>query len=331
MTTTDLSIIIPAKDGAPYLSTMFRSLLAQGPIWDHTQLIFIDDGSSDDTPAVLETFASEFPRFDVLTNPEASGLANARNQGLGAAEGEHIVFLDGDDWLAPGHLPVMLEEMHRLGVDFIRCDHTTVQGTKRVRKLAPMSVRGVALDPRVGITPVHDSTMVDYPYAWAGIFHRRLLERGILTFPENFMTAEDRSWIWRLHLRAESFAVVDAPGILYRRGLANSLTQILDERQLDFIRAFGQIFDLIGRDAHAEEYWPKAIRNWLAILDHQITRFSASPVSLRMQLRRGAAAVSAQIPRDLLREEFAHQKPSRQLNVSSYLGDSRAFILEMVK
>ncbi len=329
--TTDLSIIIPAKNGAPYLSTMFRSLLRQGPIWDRAQLIFIDDGSTDETPEVLDRFAEAFPRFEVLTNPVAGGLANARNQGLDAAEGEHIVFLDGDDWLAPGHLPVMLESIDRLGVDFVRCDHTTVQGTRRARRLAPMSVRDVALDPRVGITPVHDSTMVDYPYAWAGIFHRRLLERGILKFPENFMTAEDRSWIWRLHLQADSFAVVDAPGILYRRGVATSLTQILDERQLDFIRAFGQIFDLIDHDEHAAEYWPKAIRNWLAILDHQIGRFTTSPASLRAQLRRGAAAVSAQIPRDLLREEFAHQKPSRQLNVSSHLGDSRTYILEMVK
>lgn len=331
MTDFDLSIIIPAKDGAPYLSTLFRSLLRQGPVWDRTQLIFVNDGSRDETPELLEKFSTWFPHFEVLTNPEATGLANARNTGLGAARGEHIVFLDGDDWLAPGHLSTLLEAAHRLGVDFLRCDHTTVEGTKRVRKLAPMSVRNVPLDPRVGILPVHEPTMVDYPFAWAGLFHRRVLEQGILHFPENFMTAEDRSWIWRLHLQAESFAVVDAPGILYRRGLTNSLSRIVDARQLDFIRAFGQIFDLVAGDRQADALWPKAIRNWLAILDHQITRFASSPASLRAQLRRGSRTISAKIPSEHLRQEFVLQKQARQLNVASYLNDSSSFVLEMMK
>lgn len=331
MTDTDLSIIIPAKNGAPYLPTMFGSLLRQGDTWDRTQLIFVNDGSTDSTPEVLARHAEDFPRFEVITNAEAGGLANARNQGLAAAVGQHIAFLDGDDWLAPNHLSTMLEHAHRLDVDFLRCDHTTAEGTKRTFKRAPMSVRGVGLDPRTGILPVYESTMVDYPYAWAGLFHRRLLDRGILGFPADFMTAEDRSWIWRLHLQADSFAVVDAPGILYRRGVTTSLTQILDDRQLDFIRAFAQVFDLISGDAEADRWWPKAIRNWLAILDHQITRFAPSPVALRMKLRRGAGTVSAKIPTELLAQEFTQQKPSRQLNISSYLGDSGKYIMEMVK
>lgn len=331
MTDFDLSIIIPAKDGAPYLSTLFRSLLKQGDVWDRAQLIFINDGSSDETPELLEEFSTWFPHFDVLTNPEPTGLANARNKGLESARGEHIAFLDGDDWLAPNHLPTLLEAAHRLDVDFIRCDHTTVEGTKRVRKSAPMSVRSVALDPRVGILPVYESTMVDYPYAWAGLFHRRVMEQGILDFPQDFMTAEDRSWIWRLHLQAKSFAVVDAPGILYRRGLTGSLTQILDERQLDFIRAFSQIFDLIENDDEAQRWWPKAIRNWLAILDHQISRFGRAPLRIKSKLHTGAGRISAKIPPDLLVQEFTQQKPGRQVNVSSYLGDTGRYVLEMVK
>ncbi|MGO1358924.1 MAG: glycosyltransferase family 2 protein [Brevibacterium aurantiacum] len=331
MTKTDLSIIIPAKNGAPYLPTMFGSLLQQGDIWQRSQLIFVNDGSTDDTPRVLDEFGEKFPHFDVITNPEAGGLANARNQGLKAAVGEHIAFLDGDDWLAPDHLPTLLDAAHRLDVDFIRCDHTTVEGTKRSFKRAPMAVRDRALDPKVGILPAHDSTMVDYPYAWAGLFHRRLYDQGILDFPADFMTAEDRSWIWRLHLQAASFAVVDSPGILYRRGVAGSLTQILDERQLDFIRAFSQVFQLIRNEAEPERWWPKAIRNWLAILDHQITRFGPSPAPLRIKLRRGASIVSSQIPAGLLVEEFAQQKPSRQLNISTYLGAPSSYIKEMMK
>jgi len=40
--------------------------------------------------------------------------------------------------------------------------------------------------------PVTDTTMVDYPYAWAGIYHRRLVDRGLLHFHDGLRTAEDR-------------------------------------------------------------------------------------------------------------------------------------------
>ena len=48
---------------------------------------------------------------------------------------------------------------------------------------------------------------MDYAYAWAGMYHRRLAERGLLHFTDGLRTAEDRPWIWRLHREAESFAV----------------------------------------------------------------------------------------------------------------------------
>ena len=63
----------------------------------------------------------------------------------------------------------------------------------------------------------------------------------MLHFTDGLRTAEDRPWIWRLHREAESFAAVGLLGVFYRRGVATSLTQIGDVRQLDFIRAFDQV------------------------------------------------------------------------------------------
>lgn len=87
----------------------------------------------------------------------------------------------------------------------------------------------------------------------------------------------------------------------------------------------------MAAEPDADRLWPKAIRNWLAILDHQVNRFAASPASLRHQLRRGARTISAKIPPEYLREEFVLQKQGRQLNVSSYLNDAPSFVLEMMK
>lgn len=330
MTRPRLTVIIPAKDGAPYLSTMFASLHQQGLDLTSTQLIFVNDGSSDDTPALLAEHGPAFPHFEVITNETAVGLADGRNMGLDRAEGEYIAFLDGDDWLLPGHLSTTLEAIAALDVDFVRCDHTQVQGTRRERRRAPMAVRNVAIDPRAGILPVHESTMVDYPYAWAGMFHRRLADDGRLRFPAGFMTAEDRSWIWNLHLNTASFAAIDAPGIGYRRGLSSSLSQVLDARQLYFIRAFELIFDLVAADPDADRFFPKAIRNWLAILEHQSTRFRGADRSLTDEIAAGARRVSARLPWPLLRHEFLTAKRSRRVAVFQFMPHRTELVKEIV-
>ena len=65
-----------------------------------------------------------------VRHEQNGGLATARNTGLDAARGEYLTFLDGDDWLAPGHCPQLLAAIEDLGCDFVRTDHVqcTAQG-----------------------------------------------------------------------------------------------------------------------------------------------------------------------------------------------------------
>ena len=70
----------------------------------------------------------------------------------------------------------------------------------------------------------------------------------MLRFAEQLRTAEDRLWIWRMHLQVPTFAVVGMIGVFYRRGVSTSLSQVGDERQLDFIDAFEQIFAELADD-----------------------------------------------------------------------------------
>ena len=326
-----LSLIIPAKDEGARLATTFGSLQEQFADPADLQVIFVDDGSSDHTAEVVESWAPRFPHFDTLRHETPHGLADSRNDGLALARADHIAFLDGDDWLRPGHLAAVHRALTDLDVDFVRCDHTTVTGSVRSLKRAPMAVRGLPLRPRAGILPAHDSTMIDYPYAWAGGFHHQLLDEGLLAFPAGFQTAEDRSWIWNLHLHARSFAVIDAPGICYRRGTATSLTQIYDRRQLDFTRAFAQIFGLVRADDEAPLLWPKAARNWLAILQHHVGRLPQMEAALRREFSVAATRVSRQIPADVLRAELRVATRKRFNAVLPYLPDRFAHLQEAAR
>ncbi|WP_166849830.1 glycosyltransferase family 2 protein [Isoptericola sp. BMS4] len=306
-----ISAVVPGKDVAPFLADALTSLGRQVEDPRDLEVIVIDDGSTDATADVARQFTGRLPGLTVLTNPEPSGLANARNQGLAAATGRYVAFLDADDWLAPGRLAHLADASDALRVPFVRTDHTTVRGRRRDLIRAPQSVRGVPLDPRGSILPVHTSTMVDYPYAWAGIFDRALAEDGLLAFPPDLHTAEDRPWIWRLFLSVPRYAVVDAPTLCYRRGIASSLTAIYDRRQLDILKALRQAYDLVQQDRDADAFLPKITRTSLALVAHHVARSANMPPDVRRDLRAGARAFFEGLPRDVLAAEVRVMRRAR--------------------
>ncbi|WP_267245147.1 glycosyltransferase family 2 protein [Streptomyces sp. PR69] len=286
---TTLSVIVPCYNIEAYAANTVRSLMNNAR--EDFEFIFVEDCSKDDTYDALQALTERLPRSAVIRHKENQGLATARNTGIDRAQGRYLAFLDGDDWLGPGHLAALTDTAQRLGVDFVRTDHVQVTGVRRSLHRAPEGRRDEVLDPRSSILPDHDSTMVDYPYAWAGIYHSRLLDKGLLRFADGLRTAEDRPWIWQLHLRAASYAVTPLHGIFYRRGVATSLTQIGDVRQLDFIRAFDQVLSEVEADPEADRFRTKAIRNYCAIIAHQLKeqRRFERPVARELRIRVGAA------------------------------------------
>ncbi|MET7638102.1 glycosyltransferase family 2 protein [Streptomyces sp. NPDC005438] len=263
-----LSVVVPFYNVRPYAAEALRSLRANAR--GDFEFLLVDDSSSDGTGELLARAEREIPGARHIRHPENRGLAAARNTGLNEARGEWISFLDGDDWLAADYYPHLVASAEEIGCAFLRTDHVRCEGPRRTVVRVPHGRRGVLDDPREAILPAHRSTSVDYPAAWAGVYHRRLLDQGLLHFSEELRTAEDRPWIWRLHRRADSFAVVGLLGVHYRRGVADSLTQVGDVRQLAYLRAFDQVVAETARDPDADRLLPKAVRTYCAVLHHHL-------------------------------------------------------------
>ena len=291
-----VTVILPAKDAGAYIATTLETLLRQFDDPSALQLVAIDDGSRDGTGDLMRRYAARFPNAEVIVNPSPRGLASARNQGLALVEAETFCFVDGDDWMQPGRLSALSSRVHELGADFLRTDHVTVREGVRTLVRAPHPWREQLVPPREAILPDSESTMVDYPFAWAGIFHRRMIDQGLASFSPGLFTAEDRPWIWRLHLQAASFAVVDAPALLYRRGVSTSLTQVRDRRQLDFARAMSEVVDLVEIDREAERFLPKAVWTALALSSHHLVRSRRMPRALRNEMRAAIRGLLERLP-----------------------------------
>ncbi|MFC8428785.1 glycosyltransferase family 2 protein [Streptomyces sp. NPDC057253] len=296
-----LSVIVPFYNVQQYAPDTLRSLRLNAR--RDFEFVLVNDKSKDETPAILDRAAEELSdvaQVQVIHHETNGGLATARNTGLDAARGEYLTFLDGDDWLAPGYLTELVTAIEDLGCDFVRTDHVQTVARARTVHRVPIGRRNEVLNPREAILPADRSTSVDYAYAWAGAYHRRLLDRGLLHFTHGLRTAEDRPWIWKLHREAESFAVLSLLGVFYRRGVASSLTQIGDARQLDFIRAFDQVIEETAADPDADRLLPKAVRTYCAIIAHHLSDESKWEPAVAKQLRTLSAAAVKRMPQDML-------------------------------
>jgi glycosyltransferase involved in cell wall biosynthesis len=313
-----LSVIVPCYNIESYVPETVTSLVNNER--DDFEFIFVEDRSTKDkTYEALLTLTKRLKNSRVIRHERNGGLATARNTGIDASQGRYLTFLDGDDWIAPGYLADLVDAIERFDVDFVRTDHVQVTGIERRVHRAPEGRRHTPLDPRTSILPVDDTTMVDYPYAWAGVYHRRLLDRGMLRFHDGLKTAEDRPWIWDLHRRAESYAVASLRGVFYRRGVASSLTQIGDVRQLDFFRSFDLVLAELADDPEVGRLRKKALRNYCVVIAHQLLSRGRFERSIAARLKQMAAEALGRMSEDELAEALVG------------MGEERVYMLRRIR
>ena len=112
-----VSLVIATFNHARLLAEAIDSALSQ--TLDPVDVVVVDDGSTDDTPAVLARYDA---RIRVLRQPNR-GLAAARNAGLAATRGTYVAFLDADDVLAPAKLAEQVAVLERAPtVGWTYCD-----------------------------------------------------------------------------------------------------------------------------------------------------------------------------------------------------------------
>jgi len=102
-----VSVVIPAKNVAAYIGETIASALAQDQV---AEVIVVDDGSTDDTIAIVRAVAD--PRLRLMTN-DSAGVSSARNLGARHASGDWLVFLDADDRLRDGAVAALLAAARR--------------------------------------------------------------------------------------------------------------------------------------------------------------------------------------------------------------------------
>jgi len=94
-----VSVLLPSYNHASYIGGALAALAAQTRPPD--EILVIEDASTDDSLAVIESFMDELPQLRILRNPHNLGVNDALNRGLSEARGSHVVCSAADDWLEP--------------------------------------------------------------------------------------------------------------------------------------------------------------------------------------------------------------------------------------
>ncbi|MFG2868801.1 glycosyltransferase family 2 protein [Streptomyces sp. NPDC048338] len=317
-----LSVVVPFHNVGAYAPDTLRSLAINAD--PEFEFLLVDDCSTDDTPYVLDRLKDRVPNATVIRHETNLGVAQARNTGIDAATGDYVTFLDGDDWYAPGHLRAMVDGIEALGCDFARTDHVLSTGRTRAVRYAPAKLRDTVMNPRDGIAPASMVTMVDYPFVPFGIYSGRLFADGASRFETKLRTAEDRLWIWRLHLTTTSYAALSLHGAFYRRGVTTSLTQITDNRQLDFIPSYDLLLEDVSADAEADRFLPKAVRTYCAMIAFHMGKADQYEPAVARRLRHDVTDALRRMPQRVLDETLAGMDSARGTLLSSLRATGKA-------
>ncbi|MFE4666902.1 glycosyltransferase family 2 protein [Streptomyces sp. NPDC056716] len=192
-----VSVIVPVYNPGDYITDCVDSLLRQSLPPDAYEVIFVNDGSTDGTPARLDAVAAEHERVRVIHQENSGWPGKPRNVGIDAARGEFVMFVDNDDYLGDE----ALERMYDYGVAH---DADVVVG-----KMAGKG-RGVPVElfkvnrPRASVAnaPLIDSLT---PHK---MVRRAFLDRTGLRFPEGRRRLEDHVFVTEAFLRAGNVSVL---------------------------------------------------------------------------------------------------------------------------
>ncbi len=201
-----VSVITPAWNAAAFIGETIESVQAQ-TITDW-EMVIVDDGSTDTTPAVVESYAARDPRIHLLRQPN-SGPSAARNRAMAAARGQFFAFLDSDDRWSPTYLA------SQLAVFTAHPETALVTGTGRFDG-GPLDGQPTRLpDGGTRVLPLAQ-LIADESAIFIMTVFRRAVYKQIGGFDEAQWTSEDYDFWLRAALAGFVFRQNPEPLALYR-------------------------------------------------------------------------------------------------------------------
>ena len=202
-----LSVIVPVYNVEAYLKRCIESVIGQ--TYKNLEIILVDDGSSDESGNICESYAMSDQRIKVI-HQENKGLSGARNTGVKNATGEYVAFFDSDDWLDLTAYEKMIKLVKENKLDIVVCTISKTNGINTEKIGAPNLKDNYVIQEK-DVFECYFKSMI-YVVVWNKIYRREII-KGIIS-PEPYQN-EDNYVSGRYLYRARRMMVIDEPLYYY--------------------------------------------------------------------------------------------------------------------
>ncbi len=231
-----VSVIIPAYQAGGTIRRCVESLLRQS--FADIEVIVIDDGSRDDTLAVLRQMAAADTRL-VVVHQDNAGVSAARNAGLALARGEWVAFADSDDYVSEDYISLLLPQTD--DVDFTVCSLANESADGRITSLYVLPDLPHADATRHSMSLGEAMTQLSV-YQLCGpcckLFRRRIVTDFGIRFPDHMSFGEDTLFVFTYLQHVARVQAVNVAAYYYTHSRGDSLSQTSTS---------GQWYDMGGR------------------------------------------------------------------------------------
>lgn len=223
------SVVVPVYNVEQYLKECVDSILSQ--TFKDFELILVNDGSKDSSPAICDEYAKKDGRVKVI-HKENGGQSTARNKGIEAATGEFAVFIDSDDLFCDDHFFEDVKNAIDENTDIVVFRYCKYYGDRTDE--CGISLSEINSDNKVEF--LRDLVKRDafFCSCWSKCTRMSILKENNIIF-DTSLSCEDMDWYYNVVSKAENFKVIDKPYVYYRQR-ENSVTSSFKKKSItDYI------------------------------------------------------------------------------------------------
>jgi len=267
--TPKISIIIPVYNVEQYLRQCLDSVVNQ--TMREIQIICVNDGSPDNSLAILQEYADKDSRIEIIDKPNG-GLSSARNAALPLINGTYTTFVDSDDWI----------DLELCEKTYQKAESTKAQmifffSQRSFPSLEKgRSYRHLTLDDKT--TVEEKLPLLDYPTACIKLWRTDFLLGNKLYFPEG-LCFEDHLVLWQAITLADKVLVL-LEQLDHHRENPDSITQTSGKHAMHLISIYNKIREYLLESGYYAAYRDAFIAKKLGVWHHN---YYGVPMSMRSQ------------------------------------------------
>lgn len=224
-----VSIIVAVYNTQKYLQRCLNSLVFQS--FQNIEIIIVNDGSTDESQNIINSYAEKFPQLIVAIEKENGGLSSARKAGIEAANGEWVMFVDSDDWIHPCAVELMLRKQSEDDSQMVYAPYANVYDRSKEVGASGV-VRATSEDGQVMVADVLRDGNNSF---WGKLWQREFMLQNAHFYN---VWHEDVAEIPALISKMERVSYVKTPLYFYYQDNGDSITKTSDysEKRLDLFK-----------------------------------------------------------------------------------------------